>query len=842
MIKIYLPLHTAVKRSKGLCFRISLLLISFLSASIYAHAQCPVVTVSPAVTCGGIAGGGGPCTALTATGNADTYTWSPLAGLYTDCAHTIPYTGGNSTVVYAAPTVYTVYTVTGTILASGCSVSATARVNYTPPAAAVTPNPVVMCLGAPAVKIKAGIPPIATQFCSGPVNIPVPDNDFTGGVSNITVSGLANAPVTRVSITINMTHTKVSDMVIVLRAPNGMILNLCAMLNRTNQAGANFTSTIISSSATMPLGGAAPYTGTFADDAAAPTFVASGNTYPGGPTGYIPTTMQFNSLFSNALAVNGTWTLAFYDGISGEIGTLNSWCINIAQVFGVPAGPAIWTPSAGLFHDPFAVIPYIAGTPVDSVWARPTPAGTYTYQVTTQSMPVVLCSPATNFVNTNGSATVTFNVKNNHPYPIVLSQIDSRTLTASNTSVSAFYKTSAIAGLPGAIAPANGWNQFAAGAISGNGTAVQPFLSNLQLVIPAGTTYGLCLQAVTGANAANLAYSALSPGNYSFNDGGCEIITGTNIGFSGNNIPAAPTNALSGFVGKITFLQAPSYCTSPPTNVVVTVGMPVLITAQPVNQTICTSGLALFSVSATGGGTLSYQWQVSNNGSNYTNIANGGVYSGANSASLTVNLPPVSMSGNYFRVLINGTAACASVTSASAVLTVNPLPVISIIANPLIIGPTQTTTIFSTVTPNPAATYTWYYNNTVIPGAGSSSLLVTHGSPGDYQLRVTDVNGCTDLSNIISIANSFALNLFTYPNPSRGIFQVKYLSEANTVSQRTLVVYNNRGEKVITRQFTQTIPYQRIDVDVRANGKGLYWVELRDAEGKRLGIKRVVVQ
>ena len=209
---------------------------------------------------------------------------------------------------------------------------------------------------------------------------------------------------------------------------------------------------------------------------------------------------------------------------------------------------------------------------------------------------------------------------------------------------------------------------------------------------------------------------------------------------------------------------------------------------------------------------------------------------------LFVTPATVAMNGNLFRVLINGGSGCTGATSAAALLTVNPLPTIVITANPIIIGPTQTTTILSTVTPNPAATYTWYYNNSVLPGAVSSSLLVSYGSPGDYQLKVTDVNVCTNLSNIITIANSFALNMYTYPNPSGGIFQVRYHSEPNNTLQRSLTVYNNRGEKIITRNFTQTIPFQKIDIDVRANGKGLYWVEVRDANGKRLGMNRVVVQ
>ena len=54
-------------------------------------------------------GGGGPTL---------TYVWSPLAGLYTNATATTPYTGGNTPIVYAAPTALTVYTVRATDVAS----------------------------------------------------------------------------------------------------------------------------------------------------------------------------------------------------------------------------------------------------------------------------------------------------------------------------------------------------------------------------------------------------------------------------------------------------------------------------------------------------------------------------------------------------------------------------------------------------------------------------------------------------------------------------------------------------------------------------------------------------
>ncbi|MBL0145354.1 MAG: hypothetical protein IPP48_05975 [Chitinophagaceae bacterium] len=73
------------------------------------------------------------------------------------------------------------------------------------------------------------------------------------------------------------------------------------------------------------------------------------------------------------------------------------------------------------------------------------------------------------------------------------------------------------------------------------------------------------------------------------------------------------------------------------------------------------------------------------------------------------------------------------------------------------------------------------------------------------------------------------------------MFQVRYYSEANSSLQLSLTVYNNRGAKIISKIFTQTIPYQKIDIDVRTHGKGIYWIEFRDVSGKRLAINRAMV-
>ncbi len=367
----------------------------------------PTVTVTPALSCGAVVGTG-PCNPLTASG-ADSYTWFPFTGLFTNCTYTTPYVGQNTAVVYAAPTVNTGYVVTGTITATGCSKTATAIVKYTPPPVIVPPS-VNMCIGDPPVKIKTVATPSTLSFCSGPVNIPVPDNNVAGVSNRIFVSGIPPAcTITNASVTINMTHTRVGDMVFVLKGPNGQVINLDYHLSINGGSGTTtgFTNTVIGTSGTVGLSaGTNPYTATFRADLLGPG--PYGGYGPGGPTGFVPTSNVWPSLFA---IPNGTWTLAMYDGIGSNTGTLVSWCLNISfSCQTIPSTPAVWTPSTGLFSDPAAAVPYVAGTPVDSVWVKPVIAGVYTYAATVQSVntPISFTNPATIVIPTGGAAT---------PYP-----------------------------------------------------------------------------------------------------------------------------------------------------------------------------------------------------------------------------------------------------------------------------------------------------------------------------------------------------------------------------------------------------------------------------------------
>ncbi|MEI2737767.1 MAG: RHS repeat-associated core domain-containing protein [Chitinophagaceae bacterium] len=66
---------------------------------------------------------------------------------------------------------------------------------------------------------------------------------------------------------------------------------------------------------------------------------------------------------------------------------------------------------------------------------------------------------------------------------------------------------------------------------------------------------------------------------------------------------------------------------------------------------ICPGANVSFDSKMTG---TSFQWQV-DNGTGYTNVTNGGIYSGATTAILNLTNPPTSMYGYRYRCLVNGT-------------------------------------------------------------------------------------------------------------------------------------------------------------------------------------------
>jgi hypothetical protein len=183
------------------------------------------------------------------------------------------------------------------------------------------------------------------------------------------------------------------------------------------------------------------------------------------------------------------------------------------------------------------------------------------------------------------------------------------------------------------------------------------------------------------------------------------------------------------------------------------------------------------------------------------------------------------------------------VNTNAATLTVNPNPVVVLSANPYTeLYPGLTTTLTAAVSPNAAATYTWYRNGVVVAGATASTLVVDVDGLGVYTVAVNDVNGCNSTSSSITIKDVANDILFIYPSPNTGAFQVRYFSGAgNNPLPRIINIYDNKGTRVFTKTYTVNVPYTRLDVDLKNHAKGIYSVELSDANGRRLKSGRVVI-
>ncbi len=187
---------------------------------------------------------------------------------------------------------------------------------------------------------------------------------------------------------------------------------------------------------------------------------------------------------------------------------------------------------------------------------------------------------------------------------------------------------------------------------------------------------------------------------------------------------------------------------------ILTVNTAPVITNHGTNLTICDGGSTAFAVTATGAG-LTYQWQESvNGGNNYTNVVNGGIYSGAQSATLSLSNVPASTGGRLFRCIVNGTCAPTQAISGARLLVVNRLT--TIVSQPInkVICEGGTTT-FDIIGSGTSVTYQWQVNtgsgwanitpSSIYSGVNAASLTISSApiSLNNNQYRCIVSGACT---------------------------------------------------------------------------------------------------
>ncbi len=173
------------------------------------------------------------------------------------------------------------------------------------------------------------------------------------------------------------------------------------------------------------------------------------------------------------------------------------------------------------------------------------------------------------------------------------------------------------------------------------------------------------------------------------------------------------------------------------------------ITAQPSNSTIAASANTTFAVTASNA--VGYQWQV-DQGAGFNNISNGGVYSGATTATLTITGATAGMNGYLYRVVATGLATPAAVSN-SATLTVNSLPVLTLMPATGALAAGTTGVAYPGVTISAAegaAPYSYAVASGALPAGlsldaatGAISGTPTTVETASFTVTATDSNGRT---------------------------------------------------------------------------------------------------
>jgi hypothetical protein len=183
-----------------------------------------------------------------------------------------------------------------------------------------------------------------------------------------------------------------------------------------------------------------------------------------------------------------------------------------------------------------------------------------------------------------------------------------------------------------------------------------------------------------------------------------------------------------------------------------------VILANPVSLMVGASSNATFSVVAQGSSTLSYQWLLNNS-----------PLAGATVNQLLLTNVQATNAGSYSVVISN---AAGVVTSSAATLTVTPvLPyfVTQPVGLTLIAGTNFTLT--SLARGSEPITYQWRRNNTNLPAALQSSLIVSNAQPadsGDYTVAASNLLGGT-ISVIATITVTSAPPVFVQQPTSTNV-------------------------------------------------------------------------
>jgi subtilisin-like proprotein convertase family protein len=214
----------------------------------------------------------------------------------------------------------------------------------------------------------------------------IPDDNSTGISSTISIPQTCAIANQITSVSVNISHTYNSDLEIYLRAPDGTQI---ALSEDKGGSGDNYNCTFITGGSALPTSNS----------------TITGNRAPQTP---------FSSLGSGT--AQGTWTLIVRDVEDDDIGTLNSWSINIPSATCNNPITYSWSPATGL-----------SNANIESPTASPTATTTYTMTATSNGCSVsddVIVTVNNYGIDGNLAASTTTSVCVNNPITVTAASGD----------------------------------------------------------------------------------------------------------------------------------------------------------------------------------------------------------------------------------------------------------------------------------------------------------------------------------------------------------------------------------------------------------------------------------
>lgn len=234
------------------------------------------------------------------------------------------------------------------------------------------------------------------------------------------------------------------------------------------------------------------------------------------------------------------------------------------------------------------------------------------------------------------------------------------------------------------------------------------------------------------------------------------IATGDNLSYQwrldGTNISGETSSTLS--ISNVTSADAGVYscvitstCNTLVSNdaTLTITNQTIIIDQQPLSAQVCEGLAANFNIAASGTSTITYQWQE-DQGFGFQNLADGGIISGATTATLSFSSTSLSLTGFKYRCLISGDLAADIITTEAELLIIEE---VNITTQPVdVTASVGEQVILSITSSGDSPTFQWFKDGSLLTNETNETITlnnVTLSDQGGYICIVE--NGCNSITS-----------------------------------------------------------------------------------------------